>query len=400
MTVGNILLSLLALGLTWLLLSPYVLWSLLQKKLFQFDEEAKGSPPDFVELCRALRDQGFKMYPVQLRSASGRLLFAYYFQHPTSHLVFNFKMGRNNSLLSCVSFIRVYSRVGSVFICEPEGFGESKGTPTFANFVGCGITSHLALIQMGYANDQIIPCGDSLGSAAATTEAVWAGSRAVILSAPFESLVRMAKEQLPLLRLYPKWMFPRHTRMDNLENLRVFAKPTLLLHGVHDDLIPFAHAETLKAGAAGQTTLIELNAKHRDTAGSDPETFETAVTMFVGIWLSPPPGDGGAKSDRPENPDGGSWGPRLATVDGVSVDGSNPPTGPEDIAPPAANRFANDGGPLVVTIITMPRYSGRTHKPLHVVTGDGSVVQRFVPRIVPSDGKRVDPKEKDTDSSV
>lgn len=278
---------LVGLAVLWVICSPRVLWKFLQKKVFVFDEKSHGSQESFAALCRYLtQKQGFELlHP--LVWGNGHHLNACLFKHPSSKLVFNFHMGRNNSMLSCVSFVRVFSQFGSVFVCEPPGFGESPGEADFLSFGNCGILSHRTLVQMGYSNDQIIPCGDSLGAAAATAEAVWAGSRALIISAAFESMVRMAREQMPILRIYPEWMFPSHTRLSNLENLRRFKGITLLLHGVHDELIPISHALALKAVAPARTILTELDAAHRDTAGSDPDTYKTAVEGFLRVWLSP-----------------------------------------------------------------------------------------------------------------
>jgi hypothetical protein len=373
----------------WLLLSPYVIWPLLQKKLFVFNEEADGSQPDFAELCRTLTAEGFELIPMQIAGSSGELLCAYFFRHPRSSLVFNFHMGRNNSLFSCVAFLRAYTRFGSVFLCEPEGFGASKGKPSFKTFVGCGITSHQALLQLGYQDAQIIPCGDSLGSSAATAEAAHFGSRAVILSAAFESMVRMAKEQLPLLRIYPHWMFPRHTRMDNLENLRRFKGAILLLHGLRDQLIPIAHSVSLKEAAPGRATLVELDSEHRDTAGHDPQTFLFAVDLFVRIWLgsdvSGATAGGGAEivpitrlTGRAGGEKGGDqrmFAASRATQPPIENDNG----GVSRARPSRRSRFAV--------------FENVSPRPPRLASDRGETVIRTRPRLATNDGKPVDPSK-------
>ncbi|RTL36767.1 MAG: hypothetical protein EKK48_26415 [Candidatus Melainabacteria bacterium] len=343
----------------WVILSPRVLWKVLQKRVFVFDEKSRGSQAEFTRLCRFLvQKQGFELCDCPIWS-NGRQLNACLFKHPRSKLVFNFHMGRNNTLASCTSFVRMYSKFGSVFVCEPPGFGKSGGEADFLSFGNCGILTHRYLVDtLGYANDQIIPCGDSLGAAAATAEAVWAKSRALIISAAFESMVRMAKEQMPIMRIYPEWMFPAHTRLNNLENLRQFKGATLLLHGVRDELISFDHARLLQSAAPDRTTLIELDAAHRDTAGSDAETFEFAVDGFLQIWL----GVGG----RGKHPHGSGTG---AAGSGESGDGDG---GDGDGAVPRLSLIVNE----------KPRPPGarkvRWRKP-------------GAPRLVIDDGKPVEP---------
>ncbi len=392
------------LAVVWVLCSPLMLWKVLQKKVFVFDEKAKGSEDDFQSLCRTLVEkQGFQIHPLQLWG-SGRLLSGYYFQHPRSALVFNFHMGRNNSVLSCVSFIRLYSQFGSVYVIEPPGFGNTSGQADFLTFGNCGLVSHRALIQMGYMNEQIIPCGDSLGAAAAIAEATWANSRAVIVSAAFESMVRMAKEQMPILRIYPRWMFPSHTRLDNLQHLRRFEGATLLLHGLQDELVSMEHAFALKAAAPDRITLIELNARHRDTAGSDTETFETAVFGFLTIWLR---GDGAVKTAGPvPAADGGAIGGAgnvrgsLTAVIGAGSTGtrsaSGEPAAGAQVLPIriAGGKRDNKGSRAKLTLVV-----NADRRPPRLATDSGAAVKRTAPRLAVSDGKIVDPFDKGGSSS-
>lgn len=387
------------LAVVWVLCSPLMLWKVLQKKVFIFDEESKGSEDDFGRLCRTLVDkQGFQIHPLQLWG-SGRLLSGYYFQHPRSNLVFNFHMGRNNSVLSCVSFIRLYSQFGSVYVIEPPGFGNTSGQADFLTFGNCGLVSHRALIQMGYLNEQIIPCGDSLGAAAAIAEATWANSRAVIVSAAFESMVRMAKEQMPILRLYPRWMFPSHTRLDNLQHLRRFEGATLLLHGLQDELVSMEHAFALKAAAPDRITLVELDARHRDAAGSDPETFETAVFGFLTIWLNADPvgKTAGAVPANDSGAMGGAGNVRAAVTAVIGSDGistrsaSGEPGSGAQIVPirmAAAKRDGKGGRAKLTLVVNAER------RPPRLATDSGAAVQRTAPRLAASDGKIVDPFDK------
>jgi hypothetical protein len=264
-----------------------LLGRLLEKQLFTFNADSSGSYADFVRLCDDLKERGFAIEKLRFPGYNGVLLNAVLLHHPTSPWLLNFHMGKNNSINSCVDFLRAYSNVGSVFICEPQGFGQSPGVPTAESFVADGLAARAFLLQRGYSEKQIIPCGDSLGSGCATKEALNSGAPAVILSAAFSSLLLMFRGIAKFLWLYPDWMFPQSLHMNNLKNLASMTKPVLIMHGVQDEFINFSHAETLFAGACGPATLVRLNSGHRNTAGNDPETFKAAVSNFIASLPEP-----------------------------------------------------------------------------------------------------------------
>ncbi len=269
----------------WLLSSPLVLWRTIEKRVFRFNGASIGSLQDFEQLCTELTVRGFTVEPVSIANAGGALLKGTLFKHPTSRWVINYHMGTNSTAYSSVDFIRAYSNVASVFILEPEGFGASSGSRTAKSFSDPA-ASHAELLRRGYSTGQIIACGNSLGSFCATQEARLFGAPVLILTAGFSSLLRVLRDQSKFLWLYPAWMFPKSLRMNNVENLqdiRCTLKDTrvLIMHGIHDPLIPFFHAQTLYSFTTISARLVRLNAEHRNVAGSDPETFKLALVSFM-----------------------------------------------------------------------------------------------------------------------
>lgn len=265
----------------WLLASPLVLNRLLQKLLFRFNADSVGSREDKEILFAGLAARGFTIESVAFSPRHGVTLNAVLIRHPRSNWVFNFHMGRNNSIESCLDFVRAYAACGSVFIAEPSGFGKSTGNANTESFLADALASRHELIRRGFANGQIIACGDSLGSGAACLEAIRYRAPALVLSAAFTSLVRMLRQEAKFLHLYPSFMFPSSAVMDNTDMLRRLTVPVLLIHGRDDPFITPDHAKTLSRSASGPATLVLVKAEHRNIAGFDPGPFEAAVSGFV-----------------------------------------------------------------------------------------------------------------------
>ena len=88
--------------------------------------------------------------------------------------------------------------------------------------------------------------GRSLGAAVAAEMANRFDSRAVILETPFVSIREMAKSSFPALA--DRAAAP-DAKYDNLEKIGKIKVPLLVLHGDHDEIIPFEHGKRVFAAA-------------------------------------------------------------------------------------------------------------------------------------------------------
>ena len=174
----------------------------------------------------------------------------------------------------------------SVFIFEYRGFGESEGTPSkhpsIESICQDGVFAFDYLIyDLGYKASDVTVYGESLGAggvAACITQT--RPMRGLILQSGFASMKRMGEHLMPMLKAYPRWLYPK-VHMDTERTLSKSHPPLLILHGMKDEVIPFAHAELLYKAASGIKRLVALpHSMHRFIWHTDQGTYVQAVNDF------------------------------------------------------------------------------------------------------------------------
>jgi len=128
----------------------------------------------------------------------------------------------------------------NIFIFDYRGYGRSGGTISEEGTYRDGAAA-VDFLRNRYdvGAKQLILFGRSLGAAPALEAATIVPPLAVILESPFASIRDMAREMFPVL---PIGALLR-TRYDNLEKVRKIKSPLLVLHGDHDEVVPFAQGK-------------------------------------------------------------------------------------------------------------------------------------------------------------
>ena len=96
--------------------------------------------------------------------------------------------------------------------------------------------------------------------------------RALVLQSAFTSVAAFARRFL-----LPGFL--ARDRFDNLEVVRDFAGPVMLIHGKHDEVIPYSHGVRL-ARASATVELLSLDCGHNDCP-PDWEMYERALEDFL-----------------------------------------------------------------------------------------------------------------------
>ncbi len=156
----------------------------------------------------------------------------------------------------------------NALLVEFPGYGHSAGKPSRASIrevFGRGYDWLVA--EGGVANDRIVAYGRSVGGGAATDWMRDRPVRALALQSTFSSATSFARGML-----LPGFLV--RDRFDNAGALSEFQGPVLLMHGVDDEVISYAHAETLASVRAG-LDITQIDCGHNDCLTVWPSIVET-----------------------------------------------------------------------------------------------------------------------------
>lgn len=133
-----------------------------------------------------------------------------------------------------------------------RGYSGSTGSPSERANFSDAILAYDALRQRGVAPEDIVVYGESLGSGVAVALAAKRKVGAVVLDAPYTSIVDIAAGQYPFLPV-------RTLLTDRYESnalIRQVTAPVLILHGARDRIIPVEMGRDLYSLAKEPKRLI------------------------------------------------------------------------------------------------------------------------------------------------
>ncbi len=128
-----------------------------------------------------------------------------------------------------------------VLMVEYRGYGGNPGEPSERGFYLDGEAAMQWLAARRIPADQTVIVGNSIGSGTATEMALRYQPAALVLIAPFTSAPDVAKERLGWLPvdLLMRDRFDNQAKIDDLEI------PILVQHGTRDNVVPYAHGQSL-----------------------------------------------------------------------------------------------------------------------------------------------------------
>jgi fermentation-respiration switch protein FrsA (DUF1100 family) len=177
---------------------------------------------------------------VWLTSKDGVQLNAWFLPQRDAKYITLFLHGNAGNVTHRVDHGENIRQAGSaIMILDYRGYGKSKGRPTERGLYGDADAAYDVLIKRGYAANQIILHGESLGTAVATELASRRECAALILESPFASLSRMAGQVIPVLG-------PLLARGFNTERtIADIHVPLLIIHGDADEIVPFSQGQAV-----------------------------------------------------------------------------------------------------------------------------------------------------------
>jgi len=165
-----------------------------------------------------------------------------------------------------------------VFMLNYRRYGGSGGWPTEANNVADASAAFDYLRALGVPAREIVAYGESLGTAVATRLALQRPVRALVLEAPFTSVVDVGLQVwwfLPLRLI----VTDQYRTIDRIGSVRV---PLLIVHGARDSLIPVTQARQIYAAANQPKSLAILR------RGAHNDLFDHGAWEKVTAFLDVP----------------------------------------------------------------------------------------------------------------
>lgn len=161
-----------------------------------------------------------------------------------------------------------------VVLADYRGYTGNPGRPSEAGLYDDARALLAWLAERGFSDRGTVLVGWSLGSGVAVQMAVEHHPRALILLAPFSSLVDVAAEQYPIFPVRAlMW-----DRFDNLAKIAEVGAPVMIMHGEDDRVVPTAFGRELFAAAREPKRMLLLP---RTGHIIDPTQSFLAVEDFI-----------------------------------------------------------------------------------------------------------------------
>ncbi len=180
----------------------------------------------------------------------------------------------------------IYNRYGFSFIAvDYRGYGKSTGQPTLGSMLRDArviFKDIQQLLKENGRNGPFVLMGRSLGSVSAIELAASynADIAALILDSAFANTVALlGRIGVPLSGLGVS----EKDGLINVGNIAKVTKPTLIIHGQHDTLIPLVDVEMLMsyAGARKKQLIVVPGADHNDIVARCGEAYFQIIRDFV-----------------------------------------------------------------------------------------------------------------------
>lgn len=170
--------------------------------------------------------------------------------------------------------LRPFTELGiAVLLVEYPGYGRSEGSPSERSITDVFVSAYDYLAaKKNVDSSRIIFFGRSIGGGAVCALAGKRHPAAVILMSAFTSVRSFST----------KYFVPGILMRDPFDNLKVIAEyegPVLVIHGRHDEIIPFGHGVALSE-AAKKGTMVAYDCGHNDCP-PDQVLFWKDINIFL-----------------------------------------------------------------------------------------------------------------------
>lgn len=215
----------------------------------------------------------------KVRAEDGNEIAVLHLPNPQARYTLWFFHGNAEDLGDVEPFLRTLREAGfAVFACDYPGYGLSSGKPTEASLYATARAARKYLREeLKVPAEKTILLGRSLGGGSAVQMATEERVGGLVLQSTFTSVYRVVTRRgvLP---------FDQFVNVKKLPDVKC---PVLVMHGMADEVIPFAHGEELFAVAKKpKRSLFVSGARHNDFLGVAGEKLWDALREFSALCAS------------------------------------------------------------------------------------------------------------------
>ena len=223
--LGSVLNVLIAVGVIYLAILGY-LWATQRSHVYR----PGIGPLDLINSTVAAY-----MREVVIRTSDGLALTAWYSPAKPGQLTIVYIHGNAGTLGDRHHRVQPYLERGyGMLLVGYRGYGGNPGQPTETGLYDDG-RAHLDwLAQQGVREDQLVLYGESLGAAIATQLATERKAAALVLEAPFASILLSARARYPLFAF--DWLIK--DKFANIDKIDQIDMPLFVIHGARDLVTP------------------------------------------------------------------------------------------------------------------------------------------------------------------
>ncbi len=179
---------------------------------------------------------------IELQSPDGVRLVAWRTPAPANRPTILYFHGNAGNLSGRADRFQRYQRLGfGLLMMSWRGYSGSTGSPSEANNIADAKLAYDTLLKDGVKPADIVLYGESLGSGIAVRLAGEREVGAVVLDAPYTSVVDVALLAYPYLPVRPLL----RDRYESNRHIARVSAPILILHGERDTIIPVRMGKAL-----------------------------------------------------------------------------------------------------------------------------------------------------------
>jgi len=169
-----------------------------------------------------------------------------------------------------------------VFVFDYRGYGLSEGHPSESGTYHDAMAACQWLQSQGFADQNIIAFGESLGGGVASELALRRPLGGLVLQSTFTSIPDIGAELFPWLPV----RLLSTIKYDTCRRLPQLKIPVLVMHSPADELVPFHHATKNFALANEPKLFCELEGGHNEPLSSRAK-FADGLERFLAMIQTP-----------------------------------------------------------------------------------------------------------------